>query len=90
LPNSRKSHPKDPAAVAAILYKKGVTGVGYFGNHKGFSYTEVEMRIKIYTKEGFNWAIQAVDLKKGMSIEESVVFSDAVTYNLVESENFSK
>jgi hypothetical protein len=32
------------------------------------------MRIKIYTKEGFNWAIQAVDLKKGMSIEESVVF----------------
>jgi hypothetical protein len=79
-----KSHPKDPAAVAAILYKKGVTGVGYFGNHKGFSYTEVEMRIKIYTKEGFNWAIQTVDLKKGMSIEESVVFSDAVTYNLVD------
>jgi hypothetical protein len=40
------------------------------------------MRIKIYTKEGFNWAIQAVDLKKGMSIEEW--FFDAVTYNPVD------
>jgi hypothetical protein len=31
------------------------------------------MRIKIYTKEGFNCS-QAVDLKKGMSIEERWFF----------------
>ena len=49
-------HPKDPKAEAAVLYKKGRT---YFEFHpdKGFrTITEVETRIKIYKKEGYDWA----------------------------------
>ncbi len=52
----QKAHPKDTSAVAAILFKKGVTSFE-FSQENGFEVqTEVTMRIKIYKKDGYDWA----------------------------------
>jgi hypothetical protein len=78
-----KEHPKDPSAVAAILFNKGETRFEY-SNNTGFDMvTEVSMRIKIYKKEGYDWATRNVGFRAGSSPTESVNFTDAVTYNLV-------
>ena len=78
-----KEHPKDPSAVAAILFKKGDVKFEY-SEEKGFEViTKVQTRIKIYKKEGYDWANQEVRYYHDNSIDESVSFSDAVTYNLV-------
>lgn len=78
-----KAHPKDPSANAAVLFKKGEVRFEY-SPETGFSViTTVEARIKIYTKEGYNWANQEVDYRVGSS-KENVDFSNAVTYNLVD------
>jgi ribosomal protein L24 len=80
----QKAHPKDTAAVAAILFKKGETRFVY-DQGSGFKViTEVAMRIKIYKKEGYDWANKEVRFLSGSgTIKEAVTFSDAVTYNLV-------
>ena len=78
------SHPKDSSAVAAILYNKGKTFFKYT-DADGFTIvTEVETRVKIYKKEGYDWATKAVEYYIGSSPSEQVSFSKAVTYNLVE------
>jgi transglutaminase-like putative cysteine protease len=80
----QKVHPKDTAAVAAILFKKGETRFEYSQSEGFIVVTVVSMRIKIYKKEGYDWANQEVRYLSGnSSIKESVHFSDAVTYNLV-------
>jgi hypothetical protein len=80
----QKKHPKDTAAAAAILFKTGSTRFEYF-HGEGFKViTEIAMRIKIYKKDGYDWANQEVKfISGGSSIQENVVFSDAVIYNLV-------
>jgi hypothetical protein len=80
----QKVHPKDTAAVAAILFKKGETRFEFM-KEEGFKViTEVIMRIKIYKKEGYDWANKEVRFLSGSgTIKEAVTFSDAVTYNLV-------
>lgn len=80
----QKVHPKDSSAVAAILYKKGDTRFE-FSKENGFTaVTEVAMRIKIYKKEGYEWANKEVEFISGSNdIKEKVSFSDATTYNLV-------
>jgi transglutaminase-like putative cysteine protease len=79
----QKRHPKDTAAVAAILFKKGDVNFEY-SQTEGFDVvTEVIMRIKIYKKEGYDWANQAVNFRSNSDYKEKVSFSDAVTYNLV-------
>lgn len=79
----QKVHPKDSSAVAAILYKKGETRIEY-DLEKGFvTLTDVETRIKIYKKEGYNWANQGVWYYNTINLPEKVTFTDAVTYNLV-------
>lgn len=79
-----KAHAKDTSAVAAILYRKGVSRVEYSTNEGFVMMTNVECRIKIYKKEGYNWANQNVSYYVGDKMSrESVTFSDAVTYNLV-------
>jgi hypothetical protein len=78
-----KSHPKDPAAVAAILFKKGEVRFEYVED-KGFEIiTVVQTRIKIYKKEGYDWANQAVRYYLANNGEEKIYFKDAATYNLV-------
>jgi hypothetical protein len=50
-----KAHPKDTAAVAAILFKTGKIYTGQYSTT-----TKVKVRIKIYKKEGYKWANQEV------------------------------
>ncbi len=79
-----KQHPKDTTAVAAILFKTGVVRFVY-SQEKGFDMvTDVKVRIKIYKKEGYEWANQKVGYYIVNSSKEDVTFTDAVTYNLVE------
>ncbi|UWY28851.1 DUF3857 domain-containing protein [Flavobacterium sp. TR2] len=79
----QKSHPKDSTAVAAILYKRGTARVEYDPNDGFVTFTNVETRIKIYKKEGYDWANQAVWYQNNSNLKEKVFFEDAVTYNLV-------
>jgi hypothetical protein len=80
----QKVHPKDTAAVAAILFKKGETKFVYDQGYGFKVVTEVTMRIKIYKKGGYDWANKEVRFLSGSAtIKEAVTFSDAVTYNLV-------
>lgn len=75
-----KSHPSDTSAAAAILFKRGKT---YFTLNQSWNIiTEVECRIKIYKKEGYEQATREFTYYTGgKSID--VNFSDACTYNLV-------
>lgn len=78
-----KMHPIDTSAVAAVLFKKGEVRFEYTQD-KGFTMvTEVSTRIKIYKKEGYDWANNKVNYYIGTNYKENVTFSDAVTYNLV-------
>lgn len=80
---SQKSHASDTAAAAAILFKIGSTRLEYKGN-QGFSMvTECTQRIKIYKKDGYEWANASIPFYTG-SDDEKVSVDDAVTYNLVD------
>lgn len=77
-------HPTDTSAVAAVLFEKAKT-IFYYKADDGFSIeTEVEVKIKIYKKEGYDWATKSVAYSIGNgSNNEIVTFSKANTYNLV-------
>ncbi|WET01068.1 DUF3857 domain-containing protein [Flavobacterium sp. YJ01] len=79
----QKVHPKDSSAAAAILYKKGISRMEFDQNEGFCIVTDVEARIKIYKKEGYEWANQSVWYYNQTNLKERVFFSDAVTYNLV-------
>ena len=79
-----KVHSKDTAAVAAVLFEKGRNFFEYNQN-SGFSMIrEVKTRIKIYKKEGFDWANRKIRFYLDGNAKESVTISDAITYNLVD------
>jgi hypothetical protein len=79
-----KQHPKDTSAVAAILFKNGKTKFEYSSVNGFAAITEVTMRIKIYKKEGYDWANFALPYYVGYENynDDTVKFSNAVTYNL--------
>ena len=78
-----KAHPTDTAAVAAILFEKGDVDFEYNQDEGFIMVTQVKTRIKIYKKEGYDWANRNVRYYIGGSSKENVSFSDAITYNLV-------
>lgn len=81
----QKQHGLDTSAVAAVIFNRAKTSFKYNPDN-GFSIgTEFQIRIKIYKKEGLNWATFKVPFYIGYEEknDESVQFSDAVTYNLV-------
>ncbi|AWA29645.1 transglutaminase [Flavobacterium magnum] len=79
----QRSHPADSSAEAAILFKKGETTFDYSPEQGFLMTTKVRTRIKIYKKEGYDWANFAQDYyKENNNSRERVSFSDAVTYNL--------
>ena len=51
-----KVHPIDTSAVAAILFEKGKTFFNYTREDGFTKNTEVDVKIKVYKKEGFDWA----------------------------------
>jgi hypothetical protein len=80
-----KSHPIDTEAAAAVLYNKAKTSFVY-SKKDGFAVqTEFEIRIKIYKKEGLDWANFEVPYYVGWENlkDDTVKFSDCNTYNIV-------
>ena len=78
-----KEHPKDPSAVAAILFKMGDLRFNYSQDQGFVMYLEVKTRIKIYKKEGYDWANFLVNYYDYGQSKEGLQISDAATYNLV-------
>lgn len=61
----QKQHPTDPTADAAILYRETKTEFQYTQDAGWYMVTDYFERIKIYTKDGFEWANATIDLYKG-------------------------
>ncbi len=81
---NEKMHPIDSSAVAAVLFQVGRTFFEY-SDINGFGMiTEIDTKIKIYKKEGYSNANQAYSYFTGGSPAETVSFSKAMTYNLVD------
>lgn len=78
----QKKHPLDSTAVATILFQTGET-IFDFNQTDGFKIvTVVETKIKIYKKEGLDWANFKIRLYDNGSSREKVIFSKCNTYNL--------
>lgn len=78
------AHPDYPEANAAILFKKQRITFDY-QQSKGFvQNNEIHQRIKIYTKEGFDYATHIINLYVGGSstATENVLGLKAYTYSL--------
>lgn len=81
---NEKKHPIDSSAAAAILFKKGDVKF-QFSEQNGFEMvTNVKMKIKIYKKEGYDWANFSQRFYINGSTRESVYFKNAVTYNVID------
>ncbi|MEC4004686.1 DUF3857 domain-containing protein [Flavobacterium sp. SUN052] len=79
-----KVHPRDSSAVAAILFKKAKTKFNY-SDKNGFSLeTEFTIKIKVYKKEGLDWANYEIPYYVGFKNlkNEEVNVLKAYTYNL--------
>lgn len=77
-----KVNPNDSTAVATILFQKGETRFDY-SSQRGFEMiTEVETKIKIYKKEGLDFANFEIETYKYGGNKELVNFSKCITYNL--------
>jgi hypothetical protein len=79
-----KRHPLDTSAVAAVIFEKGKTYFEYKQGEGFKTITETDVKIKIYKKEGFDWANKTIAYYVGGQDDESVMVSKAVTYNLVD------
>lgn len=80
---SETVHPTEPSASAAVLYKKENIRFD-FRQGEGFKQIRtIHERIKIYTKDGFDWATKKVRLYSPSSGESEKLFKlKAYTYNL--------
>lgn len=89
-----KFHPEDSTATAATLWEKGELKIGY---ENGFVYDlEVTKRVKIYSKEGFEYATISIPFYEGKSNmdREKITGLKAFVYNLengkIEDEKLKK
>jgi len=80
----QKKHPSDTSAVAAILFKKAITKFNYTEKNGFSTVTEFSVKIKIYKKEGLNWANYEIPYYTGYKNlnDEQVKILKAYTYNL--------
>lgn len=79
-----EAHKKDKEANAAVLYRK-VNTYYEISSNAGFTVvTEVHERIKIYNKDGFDWANQEITYYQNGSDKESVSGLKAYTYNIID------
>ncbi|MAP79887.1 MAG: transglutaminase [Aequorivita sp.] len=80
---SQKQHPEEPTADAAILNREIYTYFEYSTNDGFYLVTQVLERVKIYTKEGFDWATKEIDLYQGKSSSHDEILGlKAYTYYL--------
>jgi hypothetical protein len=75
-------HALDPEANAAILYKKEWVSFNY-RNDDGWTISkEVHYRIKVYNKDGFDWATHQVPLYVSGNDEEKISSVKGFTFNI--------
>lgn len=79
-----KFHAKDSASSAAILYRNEDISFFYSSNEGFMQQREVHERIKIYNKEGFDWATKKVYLYQGTRQRETLNGLRGFSYNLVD------
>jgi len=72
----------DTTAVAAILYRVGVVNFNYMEGRGFETVTTIKTRIKIYSKQGFDYANQKFLYYVGDNIVEKIEIVNAFTYNL--------
>ena len=78
-----KKYPMDSAANAAILYRYENVRFEFSQNNGFTQIKEVIMKIKIYNKEGLDWANEKIYLYKGNSgSDETIKGIKGFTYNL--------
>ncbi|OAD90012.1 hypothetical protein A7A78_07275 [Aequorivita soesokkakensis] len=79
----QKEHPQEPTADAAILYREIHTNFDYSSDSGFYMITDVFERVKIYKKEGFDWATKEIDLYQGSSgANDEISGLKAYTYYL--------
>lgn len=77
--------PTDTSAVAAVLFNVGEVKFDFSESEGSFDiHTKVITKIKIYKKEGYDWANKAVNYYIDGNLKEKLYFKNAVTYNLVD------
>ncbi|WP_370478615.1 DUF3857 domain-containing protein [Tamlana flava] len=77
-----KLSPLDSSASAAYLYKYRRTHIEYRRGQGFYIVTDVYERIKLYTKEGFDYATKSINLHVSNNEDEEVIGLRAYTYNL--------
>ena len=77
-----KAYPNDSSAAAAVLFRKLSTSYRYVQNDGFHVITQVQERIKIYSKDGFDYATVSENLYKSDRSKESMGQVRGFTYNL--------
>ncbi|MHB1147970.1 MAG: DUF3857 domain-containing protein [Lutibacter sp.] len=75
-----KFYPLDSSANAAVLYNNRRTYFEYQQNEGFMVITEIHERIKIYNKEGFDWATKKIDYYNSSNTREKIINLKATTY----------
>ncbi|WP_046758954.1 DUF3857 domain-containing protein [Kordia jejudonensis] len=81
---AEKQHPLEADANAAILYSSRKTFFEFNTTDGWNVVTEVTRRVKIYTKDGDNWATHEVPLYQGSNASDEISGIKGYTYNLVD------
>ncbi|MDT0649822.1 transglutaminase, partial [Zunongwangia sp. F297] len=79
-----KVHPLDSTANAAILFRSQVT---YYELHQSIGFTlvtDVYERVKIYNKDGFDWATKEITAYQNNSDREKISSVKGNTYNIID------
>ncbi len=77
----QEEHPINPEANAAILYREIKSEFQYSEGSGWYLVTDYFERVKIYSKEGFDWANVTIDLYKGTG-EDKITGLRGYTYYL--------
>jgi len=75
-------HPNDPDADAAILYREVETRFDYSQDEGFYIRTYVYERVKIYKKEGFDWATRTININRTAGAFEKLTGLKGYTYFL--------
>lgn len=76
--------PSDSSAVASILFSVGEIKFYYIETDGSFEVnTKVTYKIKIYKKEGYEWANKTISYYVDGDLKEKLFVKNAITYNLV-------
>ena len=79
---TEKFYPQDTTANAVVLYKEEISSFEYDKNRGFYIKTQFFARIKIYNKDGFDYATHFIPLYQSPKLRETVLGLKAVTYNL--------